>query len=333
MQKGLIGIVIPVYNVEKYIAECIDSILAQTYTKFRLILVDDGTPDNAGKICDEYAKKDIRITVIHQENAGVTRARARGVEEANDCEFIMFVDSDDTLANDALEQLHLQVDEDTDIVICNNYLTGNHNNAFYDIPSHQKTIDPNYFIKKNIWLKGGAPWGKLFRKRLFNKETFDIPRRIICGEDAIMNIKLALNSDKAIKVVNQPLYNYRIHTQSVYSNFRHTPEYEDLFWKEMQATIPQNRFHEFVNEHIGIRIYLWRTHNGNRFKKPLWADTAFHKQLKKDVKLYDFHLPYFERLLLFHTSKPVRALILLTRKTCSLYKRIIQRQGLRSKNK
>ena len=89
--KGLIGVIVPIYKVEKYIAECIESILAQTYTSFRLILVDDGSPDDAGKICDEYAKKDTRITVIHQENAGVTRARARGVEETKDCEFITFL--------------------------------------------------------------------------------------------------------------------------------------------------------------------------------------------------------------------------------------------------
>ena len=103
--KYKVGIIVPIYKVEKYIAECIESILAQTYKDFRLILVDDGSPDNAGKICDEYAKKDSRITVIHQENAGVTRARARGVEEAGDCEFITFVDGDDTIKNDALENL------------------------------------------------------------------------------------------------------------------------------------------------------------------------------------------------------------------------------------
>ena len=97
MRKGFIGVIVPVYKVEKYIAECLESILAQRYTNFRLILVDDGTPDNAGKICDEYAKKDSRITVIHQENAGVTCARARGIEEAEDCEWITFVDADDTI--------------------------------------------------------------------------------------------------------------------------------------------------------------------------------------------------------------------------------------------
>ena len=111
-----VGIIVPIYKVEKYIAECIESILAQTYKDFRLILVDDGSPDNAGKICDEYAKKDSRITVIHQENAGVTRARARGVEEAGDCEFITFVDGDDTIKNDALENLLKRMGQDAESV-------------------------------------------------------------------------------------------------------------------------------------------------------------------------------------------------------------------------
>ena len=117
----MIGVIVPVYKVEKYIAECIESILAQTYTNFRLILVDDGSPDNAGKICDEYAKKDPRITVIHQENAGVTCARARGVEEAKDCEFITFVDSDDTISTDYLGQLYNTVNDEIDIVINENH--------------------------------------------------------------------------------------------------------------------------------------------------------------------------------------------------------------------
>ena len=116
MQQELIGVIVPVYKTEKYIAECIESILAQTYTRFRLILVDDGTPDNAGKICDEYKKKDSRITVIHQENAGVTRARARGVEEATDCDWITFVDSDDRIATNYLGDLYNAVSDDIDIV-------------------------------------------------------------------------------------------------------------------------------------------------------------------------------------------------------------------------
>ena len=171
MKEGLIGVIVPVYKVEKYIAECIESILAQTYTNFRLILVDDGTPDNAGKICDEFAKKDSRITVIHQENAGVTRARARGVEEASDCEFITFVDSDDMLAKTALEEYMSLMAEDIDIVLNSRYYTEHDNSKpispYYNFVGQRQNI--KVFRSKMISTKGGMPWGRLFRKSIITK--------------------------------------------------------------------------------------------------------------------------------------------------------------------
>ena len=161
MTEGLIGVIVPVYKVEKYIAECIESILAQTYTKFRLILVDDGSPDNAGKICDEYAKKDPRITVIHQENAGVTCARARGVEEASDCEFITFVDGDDTIKKYALIDLYsLAINKSSDIVF----------SIFDELYTPQKdnftTTEYRHLAIKNEYYIGAA-CGKLIKKTFF----------------------------------------------------------------------------------------------------------------------------------------------------------------------
>ena len=94
-----LSVIIPVYNVEKYLHQCIDSVLRQTYNDYEVILVDDGTPDNSGKICDEYAKKDIRITVIHKTNGGISSARNAGLDIATG-DYIMFVDSDDYLCDD-----------------------------------------------------------------------------------------------------------------------------------------------------------------------------------------------------------------------------------------
>ena len=323
MQKGLIGVIVPVYKVEKYIAECIESILAQTYTNFRLILVDDGTPDNAGKICDEYAKKDSRITVIHQDNAGVTRARARGVEEANDCEFIMFVDSDDKLLPDALGEFYGKMDNSTDIVMNTSYYTNADDIFTYGSYLDYGIIEINHFIKRIIHLDGGEPWGKLYRRILFNKETFNIPKEVFCGEDAIMNIRLAFASNKGIKTIDKPQYFHRIHDESVFYNFKHNPEYEEVFRENLIKSIPQDCLAEYTNEYIGSRVQLWRQFGGNSLKTPEWAGTQFHKQLKKDVKTYGFYLPYFEKLLLFHTRQPLRAIIFINRKISSLFKRII----------
>lgn len=99
-----ISVIVPVYNVEPYIHRCIDSILNQTFTDFELILVDDGSPDDCGKICDEYAKKDHRITVIHKENGGVSSARNAGIERSNG-EYLFFMDSDDYIGYDCLDIL------------------------------------------------------------------------------------------------------------------------------------------------------------------------------------------------------------------------------------
>ena len=103
-KNPLISVIVPVYKVEQYLHRCVDSILAQTYTNLEIILIDDGSPDRSGAICDEYAAKDSRIRVIHQKNAGLGAARNAGLDVCSG-EYIAFVDSDDTLPEDALEQL------------------------------------------------------------------------------------------------------------------------------------------------------------------------------------------------------------------------------------
>ncbi len=112
----VISIVIPVYNVEKYLPQCIESIIRQTFTDFELILVDDGSTDNSLKICKEYAARDSRITVFHQENLGVSRARNYGLKLAQG-EWITFVDSDDWIDNDFLRNFHIEQHQDADIIV------------------------------------------------------------------------------------------------------------------------------------------------------------------------------------------------------------------------
>ena len=109
VEQDKISVIVPVYNVERYLHRCVDSILAQTHTNFELILVDDGSPDNCGMICDEYATQDDRITVIHQENGGVSAARNTGLDwmfANSDSQWITFVDSDDCIRPQMLEHLY-----------------------------------------------------------------------------------------------------------------------------------------------------------------------------------------------------------------------------------
>ena len=114
-----ISIIVPVYQVEKYIRQCIESILAQTFTDFELILVDDGSKDNSGKICDEYAEKDKRIRVIHKENDGLSDARNKGLDNASG-NYFMFVDGDDYISPNMAECLYKKISEaKADIAACN----------------------------------------------------------------------------------------------------------------------------------------------------------------------------------------------------------------------
>ena len=114
-----ISVIVPVYQVEKYIRQCVDSILAQTFTDFELILVDDGSKDNSGKICDEYAEKDQRVRVIHKENGGLSDARNHGLDNAVG-KYFMFVDADDYIAPETAECLYKNIiKEEADIAVCN----------------------------------------------------------------------------------------------------------------------------------------------------------------------------------------------------------------------
>lgn len=116
-----VSIIIPVYRVENKIRRCLDSIMGQTFTDFECILVDDGSPDQSGAICDEYAEKDKRFKVIHQQNAGVSTARNQGIAVAKG-KYITFVDSDDYVSENFLEQLYIEIDvQKADMAICNYY--------------------------------------------------------------------------------------------------------------------------------------------------------------------------------------------------------------------
>lgn len=97
----MISVIVPVYNVEKYLSRCIDSVLMQTFTDFELLLVDDGSPDNSGMICDEYALKDVRVKVLHQENKGLSGARNAGIENSVG-NYVVFIDSDDYVKDNYL---------------------------------------------------------------------------------------------------------------------------------------------------------------------------------------------------------------------------------------
>lgn len=314
--KPLIGVIVPVYKVEKYIAECIESILAQTYTKFRLILVDDGTTDNAGKICDEYAKKDSRITVIHQENAGVTSARAKGVEEASDCEFVTFVDGDDILETCALQAFINEFSEDTDIVMSRMDIIGTEeikHKQFYN----KKSLSIKEFKEQSVFLRGGIG-GRMYRRRLFNEQTFNTSGDIVFGEDSIMNLRIAFNTNKNVKIIDSPLYLYRQHDESCCSTFKFTLEYEEMLINHLFNAIPANKQNLYKTLFLRRRLWAWERRYNNQISRPECSNSSFHKQLISDINSTKYPLGTFRKLLLTKTNPIIRFFVIISRKAISI---------------
>lgn len=202
-----ISVIIPVYKVEKQLAGCLDSIIAQSYKDWECILVNDGSPDNSGKICDDYAKKDNRFIVIHKENGGVTSARRVGLETSSG-DWITFVDSDDYVPERAFEHMLLMADDPIDIVMGAWEKEKNGRRRIIPLMTNG-IIDSISFIKALLLEKCyRGPVGKLYRRKLLDDSLFDIPKEIIVNEDLIMNLRIAQYARKVCCLPNVIVYRY-----------------------------------------------------------------------------------------------------------------------------
>ena len=216
MEKDLISIIIPVYKVEKYLEKCIESVLKQTYTNLQVILVDDGSPDNCGKICDEYAKKDSRIEVIHKVNGGLSDARNVGIAKAKG-KYIGFVDSDDYIKEDMYEiLLNLIKKYDADVSICNLYdvIDGNEyiRNKENGIKEYNRIdILKEVLLDKNIQ---SYAWNKLYKKELFNEIKYPIGKNY---EDIGTTFYIFEKCNKVV-VTSEPEYYYLKRADSLVNN-------------------------------------------------------------------------------------------------------------------
>ena len=201
----LISVIVPVYNVEKYLDRCVESIVNQTYKKLEIILIDDGSPDNCPKMCDDWAKKDSRIKVIHKENGGVSSARNCGLDEAKG-EYISFVDSDDVIHSQFYEIMAKNIG-DADIAYCE-YKTFNDEISFDEVDSNNFEIETNK--GNNVFLNPiflFVIWNKIIKKDMLNNLRFDTELKN--GEDSLFGFELLSNCNKVV-YIKTPLYGYFI---------------------------------------------------------------------------------------------------------------------------
>ena len=169
--KDLISVIVPVYNVEKYLNRCVDSILAQTYTNLEVILVDDGSPDGCPAICDAYVKKDKRVKVIHKANGGQGTARNAGLDIAKG-DYISLIDSDDWIEKDFIKILHNYIiNNDADLVICNYNEVNEQDQIIKHSNLQYKVYKSNKFdllFNQIDTVPVIVPWNKLYKKSVFS---------------------------------------------------------------------------------------------------------------------------------------------------------------------
>lgn len=230
-----VSIIIPVYKVERYLRKCLDSVVNQTYTNLEIIIVDDGSPDNCGSICDEYSQKDNRIQVIHKKNEGLCAARNDALKKVTG-EWILFVDSDDWCELDLCEKAVTRAEkDDVDILIYNPYRSFENGKeekiqAFPEefVTTDKKIIhgmqlsalDRHYTPFSTEWCQG-FPWDKLFRTSLIFDNNITFATNVRANEDVIFDLH-AFQFAQKISYMNEFLYHYRYNPTSIATKY--TPD-------------------------------------------------------------------------------------------------------------
>lgn len=283
----MISIIVPVYNADMFLSQCINSIVQQQYASWECILVDDGSTDGSGRICDDWKQRDKRITVIHQKNQGVSVARNRGIEGCNG-EYICFIDADDWVEPLFLgEMLHSL--QDAEIVISGQIREYQLQRSAIYKPDSTATFElipdsANTFVRLNSLFLLYALHGKLYRAELIKKYKIYFPVDCNYGEDLLFNYAY-LNHVKKLSTVNGAYYHYRIGTDTLSTKLRIDQFETDYYqWKILKA------FHErhgLFNKTAKLYLYdrLWGIVYDGIFLYPRFADRLSSAYLKAILQI------------------------------------------------
>ena len=283
----MISIIVPIYNVEVYIRECIDSILAQTYPDFELILVDDGSPDSCGRICDDYAKGDNRIKVVHKVNGGLTSARNAGLEVAKG-EWIMHVDGDDWIESDMIESLIEAAQATGADLVVGDFTKYGPCAGYYKLPTWSS--DKRDSMSNYIAYMMTTIWGSIAKRSLYADHSLKSPEGISYCEDFHLIVRLCHFAKKVVNV-HRPFYHYRYRPTSIMSNLNKKTEADEQW--VYQDTI---RFFKEQGVYEDYRkVMSWRV---LKSAQELLLDPAGHKrfmELFNDGREFIFSCPFVNR--------------------------------------
>lgn len=305
---ALVSVIVPIFNAEKYIQRCINSILNQTYQSIEVILIDDGSSDSSKKLCD-YFRADRRINVYSQLNRGPLATRVAGVELCHG-EWIFFVDADDYLHTNELESLISMTDDSVDIVIA-----GGKRDRIFDAESFAISL-----LSFHFW----PLWGKLYRKTLFKKGISVFPLNVTMAEDFLANLALLnyIEGNIIVTQTNGYVHNNR-NNKSISNLFRSSFEYERLIIEQVETIIRKYLVKHDLNYCLCYQYFHWRMEYlsgfiGLGYKVQLqdpWLQTLIeesslyhislkHKIALKAIKYPQFRFPFLleKKLKLFFRS-------------------------------
>lgn len=298
----MISVIVPVYNTEKYLKRCIDSVLSQSFTDYEIILIDDGSTDSSGQICDEYVEENIRISCIHNANGGLSRARNKGLEVARG-EYIAFLDSDDYMHKHMLKILHDSIEKSkADIAMCGfkrvpeNAPEEKLNLSAYSfkILKDRELIQELFGEKSTMMV---VAWNKLYRREIFDEIKYPEKR---LHEDEFVIHKI-LHRCSSMIVTEAPLYNYVVRAGAITSEltYKRVKDLQDALWDRLQ-------FYKGLKDVTALKktTELWLYCLFDNYEKSGKLDADDCKEIRKYLKgLLKEKLPVLEKVRLVSKEK------------------------------
>ena len=256
-----VSIIVPVYNVEKYLIHLLESILSQTFADWECILVDDGSKDKSGAICDEYAARDNRFIVVHKQNGGVSSARNQGVGMCS-AEWCCFIDSDDWLEPDYLINFFVDCYERYDCILQSFYFNYDRREVLHSLPDKiiKKSSELEYFLEYTNGVHNGFLWHRLFRLEIIKNFNIRFPEGISFAEDGVFFLNYILHSENFAVTANAG-YHHLIRMNSLTSKGKRMPKENFYFLLRNYAKLTKqiiekdNSSEKIAN---GLKKFIWR---------------------------------------------------------------------------
>ncbi len=307
---SLISIIIPIFNTEKYLTRCIDSVLNQTYKNIEILLIDDGASDNSPTMCDNYALNDSRVRVFHNSNGGLSDARNFGIEKSTG-EYLVFVDSDDYISSSMIEILYNQIILDNSDISISSFNYVSPDGSIMDLKADDKVISNEVITTLMAYDRLCGPhktiyivaWNKLYKKQLFDNIKYPLSKQ----HEDLMVAHLLYEKCASISCINLPLYNYVQHHESIMGkgfNIKHLDMAEAYlihteFFSEKRMWYNAVFCLKYVRRLLAIGRFRLNMENAtviNRFKElKKWYNKIFFKVLMhtKTFKTFKYTLLFY----------------------------------------